>query len=362
MKALILVGGFGTRLRPLTFSVPKPLVELANKPIVAHQIEALVKVGVTEIILAIAYRPELMMEYVKKFEEQYKVKITCSQEVEPLGTAGPIRLAKEIIEKDNTEDLFFVFNSDVICEFPLQKLIDFHKAHGKEGSILLSKVEDPSKYGVVITEEDGKIKSFVEKPKEFIGDRINAGLYLFKTSIIKRIEPKPTSIEREIFPVMAKEGELYAQNLDGFWMDVGQPKDFIIGSQLYLDSLKKSGEGELAKGDNIIGNVLIDPSAKVHPEAVLGPNVSIGADCVIGKGVRLQNTCVFKGVTIQDYAWIKGSVIGWQSNVGKWVRIDGLSVLAEDVTVKDEVYINGCSILPHKAITANLAEAGAVIM
>ena len=120
-----------------------------------------------------------------------------------MGTAGPIRLAADLIKHDNPTGLFFVFNSDVICEYPLEKLVEFHKAHGKEGTIVVTSVEDPSKYGVVVGDETGKILSFVEKPSTFISNKINAGLYLFNVSIIDRIESKPTSIEREIFPVMA---------------------------------------------------------------------------------------------------------------------------------------------------------------
>lgn len=135
----------------------------------------------------------------------------------------------------------------------------------------LTQVEEPSKYGVVVYEPDGLINKFIEKPKEFISNKINAGLYLFNTDILKRIEvfylevstylllnqPKPTSIEREIFPKMASEGELYSMILDGFWMDIGQPKDFLTGSTLYLNSLRKKDPSALANGDNIIGNVLI---------------------------------------------------------------------------------------------------------
>lgn len=137
---------------------------------------------------------------------QYNIKLTVSIEDVPMGTAGPIRLAKEKILADNTSGLLFVFNSDVICEFPLDKLVEYHKSHGKEGTILVTTVEDPTKYGVVVSKEDGEITQFVEKPQVFVSNRINAGLYLFNTSIIDRIEARPTSIEREIFPTMASEG------------------------------------------------------------------------------------------------------------------------------------------------------------
>jgi mannose-1-phosphate guanylyltransferase len=150
------------------------------------------------------------------------VKIVCSQEEEPLGTAGPIKLAKELLlapmvnesgEKVVDEcPYFFVFNSDIICEFPLQTLIDFHKSHGKEATMMVTQVEDPSKYGVVVmaptqsTEEGGRVARFVEKPKEFLTNRVNAGLYIFNKSVLDRIDVKPGFLERDVFPRQAEEG------------------------------------------------------------------------------------------------------------------------------------------------------------
>ncbi|CAD8043250.1 unnamed protein product [Paramecium primaurelia] len=362
MKALILVGGYGTRLRPLTFKCPKPLVEFANKPILMHQIEALVKVGVQEIILAINYQPDTMKEQINKLQDLYKVKIICSQETEPLGTAGPIRLAKDHIIKDNPDGLFFVLNSDIICEFPLDKLLQFHKQHNHEGTIFVNEVDDPSKYGVILADETGRIKDFIEKPQEFISNKINSGLYLFNISMIDRIPLKPTSIEREIFPIMAKEGQLYQYILPGFWKDVGQPKDYLAGTVLILESYKTHTPDVLAKGNNIVGNVLIDASAQIDPNAVIGPNVIIGPDCQVKEGVRLKNCVLLKGVIINANSWINESIIGWSSTIGKWVRIEGVSVCGEDVQVKDEVYINQSFILPHRGITSNIYNKNTVIM
>ena len=129
-----------------------------------------------------------------------------------MGTAGPIRLAEKIIRENNTEGLFFVFNSDVICEYPLDQLIKYHKNHGKQ---------DPSKYGVVVAKQDGQIERFVEKPSTIVSDKINAGLYLFNTSMIERIPLRPCSIDREIVPQMASEEHLYQMELPGYWMDIG---------------------------------------------------------------------------------------------------------------------------------------------
>lgn len=355
MKALILVGGFGTRLRPLTLSVPKPAVEFANKPSVIHQIEALAAVGVDEVVLAVNYQPELMKDTLNGWEEKLNVKITYSQETEPLGTAGPLALAREHLD-DKSGDPFFVLNADVICRFPFREFLEFHKAHGGEGSILVTTVDDPSKYGVVLADADDKITSFVEKPKEFVGDKINAGLYVFNPSVLDRIEPKPTSIEKEIFPQMAEAGQLYRMVLPGFWMDVGQPPDFLKGTALYLKDLEERYPDRLSKHASMVGPNLVDESAEIGEGSQIGPNVTIGPGCKIGAGVRLRNAVIMDGAKIGDYSLVIDSIVGWRCTVGRWVRMQNISVLGEDVQVADELYINGGKVLPHKGLSASIEE------
>jgi len=358
MKALILVGGFGTRLRPLTLSVPKPVVEFANKPSIIHQIEALVKIGVNEVILAVNYQPEMMSAVMSEWEKKLGIKITYSQESEPMGTAGPLALAKHIL---NDGQPFFVLNSDVICSFPFKELLEFHKNHGAEGTIIVTKVDEPSKYGVVVSDESGKISRFVEKPQVYVGNKINAGLYIFNPSILNRIELKPTSIEKEIFPKMASEGQLYCMVLPGFWMDVGQPKDFLAGTSLYLNYLHEKSSTDLSKYEGCVGPVLIDPTAKIGKGCVIGPNVTIGPNCIIEDGVRLKNTVILEGVVVGANSWISQSIIGWKSRIGKWVRIQNVSVLGQDVHVSDELFINGGRILPHKDITSSIPEESIIM-
>ncbi|CAN1770066.1 Mannose-1-phosphate guanylyltransferase 1 [Linum perenne] len=350
MKALILVGGFGTRLRPLTLSVPKPLVDFANKPMILHQIEALKAIGVTEVVLAINYQPEVMLTFLKEYEKKLEITITCSQETEPLGTAGPLALARDKLI-DGSGEPFFVLNSDVISEYPLKEMIAFHKTHGGEASIIVTKVDEPSKYGVVVMEEaTGKVEKFVEKPKIFVGNKINAGIYLLNPSVLDRIELRPTSIEKEVFPKIASEKKLYAMVLPGFWMDIGQPKDYITGLRLYLESLRKKSSPKLATGSHIIGNVLVDDSAEIGEGCLIGPDVAIGPGCVIEPGVRLSRCTVMRGVRIKKHACISSSIVGWHSTVGRWARIENMSILGEDVHIGDEVYSNGGVVLPHKEI------------
>jgi len=354
MKALILVGGFGTRLRPLTLSFPKPLVDFANKPMILHQIEALKDVGVTEVVLAINYRPEVMINFLKDFEDKLGITITCSQETEPLGTAGPLALARDKL-LDGSGEPFFVLNSDVISEYPFAELIKFHKSHGGEATIMVTKVDEPSKYGVVVMEDTtGVVERFVEKPKVFVGNKINAGIYLLNPSVLDRIELKPTSIEKEVFPRIAADQKLYAMVLPGFWMDIGQPRDYITGLRLYLDSLRKRSAAKLATGTHVVGNVLVHESAKIGEGCLIGPDVAIGPGCVVEDGVRLSRCTVMRGARIKKHACISNSIVGWHSTVGKWARIENMTILGEDVHVGDEVYSNGGVVLPHKEIKSSI--------
>merc|ERR1711997_1284130 len=320
MKALILVGGYGTRLRPLTLSKPKPLVEFANKPILLHQIEALVQCGVNHVVLAVSYQADQLEQEMQVEAARLGITITFSAEKEPLGTAGPLALSREVLGKD--DEPFFVLNSDVICDFPFREMVEFHKNHGREGTWVVTKVEEPSKYGVVVYDQNtGKIDNFVEKPQEFVSNKINAGLYIFKPSILDRIEIKPTSIEKEVFPSQA-----------------GKQSDM------------------LTTGPCIVGNVILDPTAKIGENCRIGPNVTIGPGVVIEDGVCIKRSTVLKGAKVKSHSWLVSCIIGWDCSVGRWVRMENVCVLGEDVIVKDEVYVNGGKVLPHKSIGTSVTE------
>ena len=292
-----------------------------------------------------------------QYEKEYNVSIEFSVETEPLGTAGPLKLAEKTLGKDSSP--FFVLNSDVICDYPFADLAAFHKSHGEEGTIVVTKVEEPSKYGVVVHKPDhhSRIDRFVEKPVEFVGNRINAGIYVLDPSVLKRIELRPTSIEQETFPAICKDGQLHSFDLEGFWMDVGQPKDFLSGTCLYLSSLTKKGSRKLCPPSKPYvhgGNVLVDPSAKIGKGCRIGPNVTIGPNVVIGDGVRIQRSVLLSGSKVKDHAWVKSAIVGWNSSVGRWARLENVTVLGDDVTIGDEVYVNGGSVLPHKSIKQNV--------
>lgn len=359
MKALILVGGYGTRLRPLTLSVPKPLVDFCNKPMILHQIEALAAVGVDEVVLAVNYQPEKMRTFLQEKEKELGIKITTSKEDEPLGTAGPIKLAEQCL---NDGEPFFVLNSDVSCEYPFKEMMDFQQKTGAAGVLLATPVEDPSKFGVILYDEHGKIDSFVEKPAQFISRFINAGIYYLTPEIFNRIQPNtPTSIEKEVFPKMASAGLLYVLELQGYWADVGQPKDYLTGQTLRLAAFQRDEPELLAKGTEYKGNVLIHPTATIGSGCSIGPDVVVGPDCVIGAGTRIKGSTILKGSKVGSHSFIEKSIIGWYSSIGSWVRIENNSVLGEDVSVKDEFHIDSSVVLPHKGVKTNLAP-GTIIL
>lgn len=367
MKAIILVGGYGTRLRPLTINKPKPLVEFANKPMVMHQIDQLVKVGVKHIILAVSYMVDMMNQFVEEQEKILGIKITLSHETKPLGTAGPLKLAQtHLLDHHGDDDgvPFFVLNSDIICEYPFQKMIEFHRSHCHEGTIVVTRVEEPSKYGVVVYElETGRIDRFVEKPKEFVSNKINAGLYIFNKSILNRIQPDvATSIERVTFPSMAADGQLHAMDLDGYWMDIGQPVDYLRGLSLFLQwSRDKTEQSVNIEASRIVGNVLIDKSAIIGRDCLIGPDVCIGPNVIIEDGLLIKRSTILAGTRLKSHSRLDNCIVGWNCVIGKWVQMENTCVLAENVTIEDEVYLNGAKVLPNKTISSSVHEPSVIM-
>lgn len=161
---------------------------------------------------------------------------------------------------------------------------------------------------------------------------------------------------------MAKEGEIYQMVLPGYWMDIGQPHDYLSGQTLHLSSLREHSAADLATGDNIQGNVMIGEGATIDPTAVVGPNVVVGNGCSIGAGSKVSNSTLLAGAVVKNSSFVDGSIIGWKSTVGSWCRVTKLTVIAEDVQVKDETYLNGTKILPHKGINGSHPEEGKIIM
>jgi mannose-1-phosphate guanylyltransferase len=221
-------------------------------------------------------------------------------------------------------------------------------------------VEDPSKYGVVLlAPKSSQIDRFVEKPQEYVGNQINAGIYIFNPSMLARIGDGPMSIEKDVFPKMAADGQLHATPLEGFWADVGQPFNLTQVPQLGPQtrprnplippiSLRKRAHRCISKDWRRVH--------QTNSRCKIGPNVVIGADVTVGDGVRLVNCVLMRGSSCKDYSRVKDSIIGWHSSVGRWSRLDNTTILGEDVHIKDEVYTNGATVLPHKSVKADINE------
>lgn len=307
------------------------------------------------IILAVNVQPDAMKAYIVEAEKKYGVRIIMSQEDVPMGTAGPLALptAYDALTADDAP--FFMFNSDVICDFPLQSMLEFHKSHGGEGTIMVTKVEDPSKYGVVLSDPAGQIQQFIEKPQVFVSDKINAGIYLFNTSVIRRIpKNKPTSIERDIFPVIASEKQLYSMVLPGYWMDIGQPKDYLTGQVLHLAYVRRTAPQTLSSAAYVQGDVLVDPTATIGTGAVIGPDVVIGPGVVVESGARIKRSTIFGGAVVKGGALVSSTIVGWKSVIGSHAHV-ARSVLGEDVTVSPEIVLQDVQVCPHKGVGADSA-------
>ncbi|XP_011794468.1 PREDICTED: mannose-1-phosphate guanyltransferase beta isoform X3 [Colobus angolensis palliatus] len=313
MKALILVGGYGTRLRPLTLSTPKPLVDFCNKPILLHQVEALAAAGVDHVILAVSYMSQVLEKEMKAQEQRLGIRISMSHEEEPLGTAGPLALARDLLSE--TADPFFVLNSDVICDFPFQAMVQFHRHHGQEGSILVTKVEEPSKYGVVVCEADtGRIHRFVEKPQVFVSNKINAGMYILSPAVLRRIQDPSARI---------------GQNCS-------------IGPNVSL------GPGVVVEDGVCIRRCTVLRDARIRSHSWLESCI-VGWRCRVGQWVSLWAGP--GGERGGECACLPDKACPLLE-----VRMENVTVLGEDVIVNDELYLNGASVLPHKSIGESVPE------
>lgn len=397
MKAIILSGGYGSRLRPLTLTKPKSIVQLCNIPIIEFQIAQFASVGVTDIVVALNYKANELVPTLRAIENKYAVKVHLSIEEKPLGTAGPIHLAKDFLTKDEP---FFVCNSDIICNFPLREMLDLYNKKNIDsecnGVILVKQVPDPSKYGVVIYEESSlKVKSFIEKPEMFVGNFINAGIYVLSRKIIELIKPnEQVSIEKDVFPKMAFSNTLYCcqffTNNTNIWADIGNPKDFLLGNKFFMEFLRLNSTTEQGspqreresrielferllsenklrlstKSDEftIKGNAIIHSTALIGKDCIIGPNVVIGENCKIGQGVRLRDCVIFENTNIGSYSNICGSIVGCYCRIGKWVRVDGLSVFGDDVSIQDELLINSSTVLPNKSINTSIITPNTVCL
>lgn len=307
MKALLLAGGFGTRLRPLTLTRPKPLLPVLNRAHVAHVFDLLQRHGVDEAVLLTSYLASTFDDLVEETKGR-GLEIEVSREIEPLGTAGALKHAQSFAG----DDTFLVFNADVLTDTDVGALVDFHREREAEATILLTAVEDPSTYGVVPTDADGRVTAFVEKPPPGSAptNLINAGVYVLEPSVLERIPAgEPWSIERATFPELVEDGaRLFALATGSYWIDIGTHEKYL---QANLDALE--GRVRLEPGD---ADPKIDPEARVSCSC-LGSGVTIEA------GAMVEESVLLPGVTVGRGAAVRRSVLGEGVKVAPGAVVEG---------------------------------------
>ncbi|NBN88937.1 MAG: NDP-sugar synthase [Actinobacteria bacterium] len=324
MDAVILVGGFGTRLRPLTLSVPKPLLPVGNVPIVERIIASLERAGVTRAVLALGFKPE---PFIAAFPDGRcgGVALDYAVEPEPLDTAGAIAFAARHARISST---FVVANGDILTSLDVSRIVDFHRESGAEGTLHLVPVDDPSQFGVVETDPSGRVRRFVEKPApgQSTSRNVNAGTYVLEPSVIDRVPlGGKVSIERVVFPAMVESASLFAVATDDAWIDTGRPETFLAANLATIDAA---------------GGSIIDPSARVGTGCLIERSV-VGAGATVDAGARITGSVVFPGASIGVGASVDASLI--MGRVGdRVVAVD--VVVGEDGVIDDGARISGAKI------------------
>ncbi|XP_076858280.1 mannose-1-phosphate guanylyltransferase regulatory subunit alpha-A isoform X4 [Brachyhypopomus gauderio] len=409
LKAVILIGGpqKGTRFRPLSFEVPKPLFPVAGVPMLQHHMEACAKIpNMKEVLLIGFYQPnEELNRFISSAQQDLKVSVRYLQEYAALGTGGGIYHFRDQILSGSPE-AFFVMNADVCSEFPLQDMLNFQKEHGDAQSFVIlgttANRKQSLNYGCIVeNDQTSEVLHYVEKPSTFVSDIINCGIYLFTPDIFQHIgavfqknqqealideqsngwlRAEVIRLEQDIFTALAGQGKLYVHKTQHFWSQIKSAGSAIYASRLYLHQYRATHPERLATlrpgGPSIRGNVYIHPTANIDPTAVLGPNVSIGTGVTIGAGVRVRESLILHGATLQDHSCVLNSIVGWDSTVGKWARVEGtpsdpnpndpyakidsetlfrdgkltpsITILGCNVTIPAEVIILNSIVLPHK--------------
>lgn len=352
MRAVVLVGGEGTRLRPLTLTIAKQMLPVAEVAMIERVLAHLAGHGVDHVTLSMGYKPDA---FLAAFPEDRCAGVALSYAVEPeaLDTAGAIRFAARHTAIDGT---FLVVNGDVLSDLDVGRLIRFHRASGAEGTIALTPVPDPSTFGVVPTDETGRVLAFIEKPApgRTPTNMINAGFYVLEPEVVVRIpDGRRVSIEREIFPDMAAGRTLCAQGSDAYWTDTGTPELYLRAN---LDLVSRDRGQAPAPGARLVGSgawVLGRPvlDAEVNHGSLVGDAAyvakgSIVAGSVVGAGCRVEGATVshsvlLPGAVVRSGAVVEGSIIGPGAVVGGGARVTGLSVLGEGVEVERDSVLDG---------------------
>ncbi|HSZ36364.1 MAG TPA: NDP-sugar synthase [Acidimicrobiales bacterium] len=353
MKAVVLVGGEGTRLRPLTLTSPKQMLPVVGVPMIERVLEHLAAHGVDEAVLSLGYLPDAFMEAYPEGRAA-GVALTYAVEPEPLDTAGAVRFAATFA---GINDTFVVVNGDVLTDFDLTGLVAFHRDRGAEGTIHLHPVADPSAFGVVPTDSDGRVTAFVEKPPrdEAPTNEINAGTYVLEPSVLARIpEGGRVSIERETFPAMVRDGTLFARSDGAYWLDTGTPAayleanfDYVAGKRgpVVAPGLVDNGRGVLVEGESEISGEVFGP-AVIFAGCVVesGARVEhsiLGRDTVVSAGAVVADSVLMDDCHVAGDAKVSGSVMGPRSVVGQRGDVRPVSVLGAGAVVSSGTLVDG---------------------
>ena len=371
MQAVIMAGGFGTRLRPITCSVPKPMALVANRPMLSHNIELLKQHNFNDLTMMLYYQPEIIKNYFKNGKD-LGVSIKYLRPEADLGTAGSVGFARE-----NIKDTFLVISGDVLTDFDISKAIEFHKKKKAIATMVLTRVENPLQFGVVITDKDGKVERFLEKPSwgEVFSDTINTGIYILEPEVFDYI-PENTDVDfsKNLFPKLLKEGKpLYGYIADGYWKDIGNHDEYRFAHYDILDEKVKINV--LGSKKKINGKtVILGKNSTIEDGVIVDDNVIIGDNTTIKKGAKIGKSVIGSNVTIEENALILGSVIWNDVNIGpkaslkevvigtstkieKGVSVQVGTIIADECLIGEKATIKAnLRIWPHKIV-----EKGAIL-
>ncbi|WP_103530496.1 NDP-sugar synthase [Streptomyces sp. SM11] len=352
-EAILLVGGKGTRLRPLTVHTPKPMVPAAGVPFLTHQLARARAAGVEHIVLATSYLAEVFEPYFGD-GSSLGLHIEYVTEQEPLGTGGAIRNVAPKLSSGPDEPVL-IFNGDILTGLDIRALATSHTVSGADVSLHLTRVEDPRAFGLVPTDATGRVTAFLEKPQtpeEIVTDQINAGAYIFRRSVIDSIPTgRPVSVERETFPGLLASGAHLQGMVDStYWLDLGTPGAFVRGS---ADLVLGRAPSPAVPGR--CGDRLVLPTASVAPDAKLTGGTVVGADAVIGAGARIDGSTILAGAVVEAAAVITDSLVGAGARIGGRTVLAGAVIgdgaqVGADNELRDGVRIWCDAVLPDASV------------
>jgi len=362
---VVLAGGYATRLRPISYGLPKLLFPILGKPMIYWTLDLLDSAGITEVVLGVNYLAETLKARVGSTYRGMQIKY--SLEDQELGTAGPIKLASVGTAMSQT---FIAMNGDVIAQIDLRDMVRRHEQSKGLITDALHEVEDPTRFGVVQMDARNRIELFVEKPSRRAAPSrlVNAGIYAIEPEVLRLIpDNRRVSLEREIFPALAKEGRLYGFEFSGYWFDIGNFTDFRKANFSLLhhsthNAKPRAPNGKIATDAAIRKPVSFGDNSTFDSEACVGPNAVLGDDVSVGKKAKVTGSILFDRITVGEASRIEGAIISTDVKIGKGVKIGRGCIISPHVTIADRTKIGpGAMIHPHKEINRNV-EAKANVM